>query len=536
MPSPRTLRRVPAAIAGVLLAALALPTAGSAALSRAVPIEPSGPAPSTPGFVGRAATAEPFPGASAPAQNPQMAPNPTNNVHNDTWMSDDYPEYGGPLGRRPKVFSTSFGRTCITLAFDRSGRIVGSCISLGQGPALYMFDPRTLDTLAFLQLPFVPPPAGTNPALNTTGGAYFFLDRKDRVVSATTERRILVVKEAERGGEPVFRKVAEYDPRPCLRPGERMPSVLPDYQGRLWFVGREQGTVGVLDPRTGRCRSIVLHEEIENSFAIASDGGYVVSDRAMYKLRAGPSLRPRVVWSSRYRNDGAMKTGQINAGSGTTPTLLAPGATARGGDRIPAYVAITDNADPLHVVVYRTGDRLAKGQKRAVCEVPVFAKGASADENSLIAAGRSLFAENNSGYDLAKFNDVIGDGTAIGGDLARVSAPGIARVDIAADGSRCRRAWTNLGVRPASVVSKGSSANGLLYTYENAKDPKVPGADPWNWAALDMRTGATVWKRRAGYGGRYNNHYAGIAIGRDRRGRPTLYLGGVGGIMALRDR
>jgi hypothetical protein len=89
MPSPRTLRRVPAAIAGVLLAALALPAAGNAALSRAVPIEPSGPAPSTPGFVGRAATAEPFPGASAAAQNPQMAPNPTNNVHNDTWMSDD---------------------------------------------------------------------------------------------------------------------------------------------------------------------------------------------------------------------------------------------------------------------------------------------------------------------------------------------------------------------------------------------------------------------------------------------------------------
>lgn len=77
-----------------------------------------------------------------------------------------------------------------------------------------MFDPATLDTLAFLQLPFVPPPAGSNPALNTTGGAYFFLDEKGRVVSATTDRRIFVVGEAVQDGRPVFRKVAEYDPRP----------------------------------------------------------------------------------------------------------------------------------------------------------------------------------------------------------------------------------------------------------------------------------------------------------------------------------
>jgi hypothetical protein len=531
-----SLRRLLAAATVVaLIAAVAASSAASAVLQPAVPIESSGPAPSTPPYVGSAAKAVPFPGAGASDQNPWMAPNPTSNVNNDTWMSDDYPRYGGPLGRKPKVFSTSFGRTCITLTFDRKGRLIGSCISLGEGPALYMFDPRTLDILAFLQMPFVPPPAGSNPALNTTGGAYFFLDDRGRVVSATTDRRIFVVGEAVQDGAPVFRKVAEYDPRPCLQPGERMPSVLPDYRGRLWFVGREQGTIGVLDPKTGRCASRVLGEEIENSFAMARDGAYIVSDTAMYKLRAGADLKPRVVWSARYRNDGVMKTGQINAGSGTTPTLLAPGGGAAAAARVPTYVAVTDNADPIDVVVYRAADRLPAGRKRTVCQVPVFSKGASADENSLIAAGRSLFAENNSGYDLLKFNDVIGDGTRIGGDLGLVSAAGIARVDIAADGSGCRRAWTNRKVRPASVVSKGDSAGGVLYTYENARDPAVPGADPWNWAALDMRTGKVLWKRRAGFGGRYNNHYAGIAIGRGLDSRPTLYLGGVGGIMALRD-
>ena len=64
----------------------------------------------------------------------------------------------------------------------------------------------------------------------------------------------------------------------------------------------------------------------------------------------------------------------------------------------------------------------------------------------------------------------------------------------------------------------------------------MPGADPWNWAAVSMRTGKTLWKKRAGYGGRFNNHYAGIAIGKRPGKKPTLYVGGVGGIMALRDR
>jgi hypothetical protein len=43
-----------------------------------------------------------------------------------------------------------------------------------------------------------------------------------------------------------------------------------------------------------------------------------------------------------YENSGIAKPGQVGAGSGTTPTLL--------GRRL---VAITDNADPMNVVVYR---------------------------------------------------------------------------------------------------------------------------------------------------------------------------------------
>ena len=89
-------------------------------------------------------------------------------------------------------------------------------------------------------------------------------------------------------------------------------------------------------------------------------------------------------------------------------------------------------------------------------------------------------------------------------------------------------------VRAPSVVSKGDAANGLIYTFENVKDPS--GADPWYWTAIDERTGKVAWKQQAGHGGLYNNHYAGIAIGSNpRTKKTTLYLGGVGGVMALRD-
>ena len=44
-----------------------------------------------------------------------------------------------------------------------------------------------------------------------------------------------------------------------------------------------------------------------------------------------------------YRNTGETKPGQTQAGSGTTPTLLAGGK----------LVAITDNDDPMNVLAFK---------------------------------------------------------------------------------------------------------------------------------------------------------------------------------------
>ena len=487
------------------------------------PLMPSGPAPSLPARMGKPAKANPVSGVVPAPQQPFMAPNPHNNVHNDAWMTDNYTQLSGPLGRSPRVFSTAVGRICVTLTFDSRGRIVATCFS-ETGPALFMFDPRTLSQLAVLPLPNVAPPAGTSSGTNTTGGIYFYIDNHDRAVVPASNRHILVIAETRNGGRPGFRQAADYDPTPCLPPDERIPSVLPDDRGRLWFVGRTHGTVGVLDPRTGRCRSIVLGEEIQNSFATAKDGAYIVTDTAQYKFRAGADLTPHVVWRATYRNDGVQKVGQFNAGSGTTPTL-AWGTDANTRSKAPDYVAIADNSDPLDVVVYRAADTLERGQKRIVCQVPIFRKGASSDENSLISMGQSLIAENNYGYDPQRWN---------AGSADLVSEPGMARIDIDREGNGCRKVWTNTSVRPPSAVSKGDTANGLIYTYKNLRDPS--GADPWYWTAVDYRSGKIVWRQRAGYGRSFDNLYAGIALARAPGGKPTLYLGGVSGIRALQDR
>jgi hypothetical protein len=151
-----------------------------------------------------------------------------------------------------------------------------------------------------------------------------------------------------------------------------------------------------------------------------------------------------------------------------------------------------------------------------VCAVPVFARGASATENSLIAAGGSLVVENNYGYTSPA-------STEFGG----VTKPGFARVDLDADGNGCHLVWANSTIAAPTVVPKLSLATGLVYAYTKTKQV----TDPWYWTALDFRTGAVVWRSLAGAGLGFNNNYAGITLGPTG----TAYLGTLGGIIAMRD-
>ena len=160
---------------------------------------------------------------------------------------------------------------------------------------------------------------------------------------------------------------------------------------------------------------------------------YIVSDKRMYRLSADRTGRPHIDREMSYRNSKIHKPSQVDASSGATPTIP-PGG----------LVAITDNANPMDAVVYRTATRLRHRQHRVVCQVPVFAKSASASENSLIGSGRSLSVENNYGS-----QDPFGPHTGA------ITRPGFARADINKHVNGCGLMWTN---RTESVPSVGTKA------------------------------------------------------------------------------
>ncbi|MGK5558502.1 hypothetical protein ACSNOI_43570 [Actinomadura kijaniata] len=504
--------------AGVLLGALALSAPAGAA-----PV-PDGPGRDrVPAYLGAPATPKPLRGRPVPA-NPHQGPVGLSSMHADSYASDTHP-FAGPLGRNPRVRSEAKGGLlpglCSTVAFARrTGLMVAQC-TRGQTFTLRLIDPATLRDLATHELPQRPSTVRAvvsgdlDKALtDTSGGAYYYLDPQDRAVLADSAFHVRRFAH-ERGpdGRWRFRVTDDWDlgghlPHSCATWTDPWPrgecdpvtAVGPDWGGLIWWITRH-GRVGTIDPRTGRVRATRLPGEgIQNSFAAAEDGVSIVSDHALYRFRAAADGTPAVVWRRPYDRGTRRKPGQIDQGSGTTPTLL--------GDR---YVAITDNADDrMNVLVHRRGDG------RLMCRVPVFGHGASATDNSLIGYGDSLFVENNYGY--RNFFELPPGGSPVGG---------VSRIDVTAGG--CRTVWTSRERSP-STVAKASVANGLVYLY--TKEPRRDLVDAWYLTAVDAHTGRTVFKVLTGTGKWFDNNWAPITLGPDG----TAYVGVVGGLVAVRDR
>src|SRR5581483_1160065 len=457
-------------------------------------------------FNGAAAAASPIAAPPIP-RHPFMAPNGKSNTHDDAYMSDTYTT-GGPLGRAPHVLPSFLAGLCVTMAFDRAGRIVSAC--LGRDSArLFLLDPDTLAPLAYLELPTRKVDHGEFPA-----GSYFYLDQQDRVVLPTVDQTLWVIAETIGGGRASFGRTRVYDVSGVMAADDEIQSALPDFSGRLWFVTRgSSGTpalVGTLNPSSGKVLGTVklAGERIDNSFAVDETGGvFVVSDHALYRFDTGAQGAPTLTWRETYDRGNRIKPGQVAQGSGTTPTLM--------GDD---YVTIADNADPfMHVLVYR---RAKVGGQQLVDQQEVFSANKGCTENSLIATGRSIIVENNYGYR---------DPTATMGGTT--TEPGMTRLDLGAGG--LHKVWTNTEVVIPSLISKMSLANGLVYCYTHTPfdDPQVGVVDAWYLTAVDFESGEIVIKRLAGTGVAFNNHYAALYVGPDG----TAYVGVLGGVVAIRD-
>jgi hypothetical protein len=482
---------------------------------------------SLPVFVGAPAEPRPLLPVGS-AQNPFMAPNPFSHDHNDTWMSDTY-DIAGPLGlgsrgRGPQVLSSTMTEArrdpnspsfmCPGVTADRQGRLVLSCTGYGEW-SLVLVDPVTLEVLAYQHLPV------NMEMAKSFGASYLYLDNQDRAVVPVANEadgtvKIQVYQTVGSPGNLSFELVSEYDVTAYVPEGDNINGVLPDWQGRIWFVVRNAATVGVLDPATGSVEVLKLEGSITNTFAMDEDAAYISTTKFLYRIGFDSDGALQIVWQETYQNIGIQKPGQLSAGSGTTPTILGKGE----------YVAMTDNADQTHVVVFRTKANLGPHEQRIVCEVPVFKKGKGADENSLIGSGLSLIAYNTFGYDTT---------IALTEYESTPSEPGIARVDINPDGTGCKRVWKNDRVELIDTVQKLSTATGLVYAVTREWDTKVDhpgdyGLDVYYFSAIDFRTGKVVWKRLMGTG--YNfDAFGDLLIGSNG----TAYMPEYGGVVAVRD-
>ena len=427
--------------AGLLVGVVLIPQSGRFGIPTGIGVLTS------PGYEGRPALTRPLEVAALPAH-PHLAPSGRNSMHNDAAATDAYAG-PGPVGNQPRVRTAWYGvKECATLTFQRDGDIVGLCGDR-TGPTLALIDPQTMRLRTQRRLP-PRPDIGGSALQNICGGAYSYLDARDRAVVATSDRTISVFG-------PTLRSLDTWSVESEVPATDCLIALMPDWAGNVWFASKG-GVVGFVEPRTGKVISRSLGEGVYNSFAADESGVYVVSDRALYKFAAAPG-RIGQVWRSRYDRGSHQKPGQLSQGSGTTPTLLTNGT-----------VAITDNADPqMHVVMINaeTGSR--------VCSASVFPDEASATENSLVGLGDAVVVENNHGY-RGPWSTMLG----------RAPRGGLARVD-----ADCKVAWTSEVVAPTSVP-KASLATGLVHVYEKRRN--LWGVNAWYFTGIDARTGRTVFR------------------------------------------
>ncbi len=450
-----------------------------------------------PSYSGRPATPKPIEASAVPSH-PYLARNGANSMHNDAAGSDAY-SWPGPTGLQPEVETAWFGiQECATMAFDSHDRLIAMCGDTS-GPSLHVVDPDTMRKVADKALP-QRAESDKAPWEDLCGGAYFYLDERDRAVLATTDRQVLAVDTSDGNGDPELSTDQSWDLKPYVPFGDCLIALLPDVTGHIWWVSQD-GLVGTITPESGQIRVHDLGEGIFNSFVTDENGGvFVVSDTALYRLVAGPGGTPEVTWQLTYDRGREQKPGQLSQGSGTTPTLLDDGV-----------IAITDNAEPRMNVVF-----VNKGTGKEICKQPVFEDDASATDNSLVSLGSSVVVENNHGYS-SPLSTILGFATS----------PGLARVDLA-DG-KCSVRWTSDRVAPTSVA-KVSWANGLIYAY--TKRPSWSGVSSWYVTALDAETGRAMWSVRTGTGALMNNHYAAITIAPDS----SLWIATLAGLVRVRDR
>jgi hypothetical protein len=442
-------------------------------------------------------------------RHPAMAEH-SNCIHDDSYMSDVM-HNPGPTAARPHVdyFQNDLGMggLCPAFGFDSRGRVVTVTFT-SKSAHVIRLDPRSLEVRSAVPIP--PRKIKCKTFLrkgfdgifrDTSGGAYYFVDHRDRAVVPATTDEVWVV-----GDDDVEKRI---DLRPVLaqREGDdKLTAVLPDWSERedfFWFVSR-RGVVGLADARTGQCTHHVLlpsvggrPEEIQNGFAVNENGAFVVSNHALYNfVRDGSRLVQK--WRSTYERldesgpNPEPKPGQIDFGSGTTPTLM---------DR--DFIVIGDGQRRTNVCVYDQRD----GRLRS--RVPVFPPNGSACENSFLVHHGSIIAANTYGY-VHPFRRI------------RRKVPGLIRLDVDPATGALSEVWHAPDVEAMSSPPKLSTKTGLIYVWSMRK--VGPLERRWSLLGICFRTGQVAYELPVFEGRSVHHDNSWGAMGMDPDGSLFLAL------------
>ena len=199
-----------------------------------------------------------------------------------------------------------------------------------------MLDQTTLATLATFNLP-PRQPSTEDPFLNVSGGGYFYLDHRDRVVVPTTTRHLLVIGQTGAAG---FGQVADYDLSGVVPTASASSRHCPTGRAASGSRPRTAPSAGS-SPPTGRSTRAAWGRRSATPWPSTRRAAvFIVTVKALYRFEARQGAG---------EDDLAQQVpelGRLQAGS----------ALGRVGDHpdvcsTKSKVAITDNASRMHVIV-----------------------------------------------------------------------------------------------------------------------------------------------------------------------------------------
>ena len=492
--------------------------------------------------------------AVEPWQNPNLSPNPWNNVHNQSWFNDNYfvqgptEATGGKVEMKSKVrfIDPLTGRfrvvtlgECASHAYTAEGNFQSVCGGLPDPVtkeflrSIVQFSPDG-ELLAYRS--FTDSFNTILDALTNFGGAgYFYQDKDDRLVMGMPDGHVVAWEPRD---SPLSRVDLYFPARDINVTGDGGPvpprigsfyALLPDKDGYIWFTTSE-GVVGTIAPLpcVEDCVKWIdvndpdgdgipefqpggLLQRITEAHSINQNTMYQPTDHKMYRFDRTDDGTPKITWSRRYNRGTRVKPGQTSQGTGTSPSYFEI------EDR--QFVTIFDNAKRPNIVVYRAEEFLEDGESRLFVKARPFGNDKRvSDENSLVIYPEPpgkvrIYAENN-----------WGNVSLISTAGPFVTRPGFGGIEIDLNGL-VRILPRNRSIRIPSVVSKGNLEDSLAYTYNKTRIG-------WFLTAMDANDlPRVVWRVQTGGGApRFNNWYAQLSLAPDFE---TFYVGSTLGFLKV---